>query len=80
MNLELRSSPRLDESPAILEDLTSEVATVGFGDFEWDEDKARSNLEKHGVSCQSRRKKKAMSNDETTQAEPSEASLAEMRK
>src|SRR4051812_19010965 len=26
------------------------MATVGFGDFEWDEDKARSNLEKHGVS------------------------------
>ncbi len=26
------------------------MATIGFGDFEWDEDKARSNLEKHGVS------------------------------
>jgi uncharacterized protein len=26
------------------------MATVGFGDFEWDEDRARSNLEKHGVS------------------------------
>jgi uncharacterized protein len=26
------------------------MATVGFGDFEWDEDKAHSNLEKHGVS------------------------------
>ncbi len=26
------------------------MATVGFGNFEWDEDKARSNLEKHGVS------------------------------
>ncbi|MET0792190.1 MAG: BrnT family toxin [Polyangiaceae bacterium] len=26
------------------------MATVGFGDFEWEEDKARSNLEKHGVS------------------------------
>jgi uncharacterized DUF497 family protein len=26
------------------------MATVGFGDFEWDEDKARSNFEKHGVS------------------------------
>ena len=26
------------------------MATVGFGDFEWDDDKARSNLEKHGVS------------------------------
>ena len=26
------------------------MATVGFGDFEWDEDKARSNLERHGVS------------------------------
>jgi len=26
------------------------MAAVGFGDFEWDEDKARANLEKHGVS------------------------------
>ncbi|MEO6601263.1 MAG: BrnT family toxin [Polyangiaceae bacterium] len=26
------------------------MATVGFGDFEWDEDKARSNVEKHGVT------------------------------
>jgi uncharacterized protein len=26
------------------------VATVVFGDFEWDEDKARSNLTKHGVA------------------------------
>jgi hypothetical protein len=26
------------------------MATVGFGDFEWDEDKARSSLEKHGVA------------------------------
>jgi uncharacterized DUF497 family protein len=26
------------------------VATVVEGDFEWDEQKARSNLEKHGVS------------------------------
>ena len=26
------------------------MATIGFGDFEWDEDKARSNFEKHGVS------------------------------
>jgi uncharacterized DUF497 family protein len=26
------------------------LATVVEGDFEWDEDKARSNLEKHGVS------------------------------
>ena len=108
------------------------MATVGFGDFERDEDKARSNLEKHGVSleeassvfldsyflatddptatdrfialgfspwrgsCSSftssaaRRseslapdepaapKEGPMSNDETTQVEPSEASLAEM--
>jgi hypothetical protein len=69
------------------------MATVGFGDFEWDEDKARSNFEKHGVSFESsaaRRfessapdeplasKERPMSNDETTQVEPSEASLAEM--
>jgi uncharacterized DUF497 family protein len=26
------------------------LATVVEGDFEWDEDKARSNFEKHGVS------------------------------
>ena len=26
------------------------VATVVFGDFEWDEEKARSNVAKHGVS------------------------------
>jgi uncharacterized DUF497 family protein len=26
------------------------VATVIEGDFEWDDEKARSNLEKHGVS------------------------------
>jgi uncharacterized DUF497 family protein len=26
------------------------VETVIFGDFEWDADKARVNLEKHGVS------------------------------
>jgi len=26
------------------------VAIVVFGDFEWDEDKARSNLTKHGVA------------------------------
>jgi RNA:NAD 2'-phosphotransferase (TPT1/KptA family) len=26
------------------------MATVGFGDFEWDEDKARSNVQNHGVS------------------------------
>ncbi|HEY2406930.1 MAG TPA: BrnT family toxin [Polyangiaceae bacterium] len=26
------------------------MATVGFGDFEWDDDKARSNIAKHGVS------------------------------
>ena len=26
------------------------MATVIEGDFEWDDDKARSNLEKHGVS------------------------------
>jgi uncharacterized protein len=26
------------------------MATVGFGDFEWDEDKARSNIATHGVS------------------------------
>lgn len=26
------------------------MATVVFGDFEWDEDKARSNLTKHGVA------------------------------
>ena len=26
------------------------MATVGFGDFEWDDEKAHSNLEKHGVS------------------------------
>ena len=30
--------------------LTHGVATVIEGDFEWDEEKARSNLEKHGVS------------------------------
>jgi hypothetical protein len=30
--------------------LTHGVATVIEGDFEWDEDKALSNLEKHGVS------------------------------
>jgi uncharacterized DUF497 family protein len=27
-----------------------EVATIVAGDFEWDEDKADSNLRKHGVS------------------------------
>ena|ERR1041384_7973980 len=26
------------------------MATVGFGDFEWDEEKARSNVQNHGVS------------------------------
>jgi uncharacterized protein len=26
------------------------MATVGFGDFEWDADKARSNVQTHGVS------------------------------
>ena len=30
------------------------MAAVGFGDFEWDEDKARSNLEKHRVSFEER--------------------------
>ena len=25
------------------------MATVVFGDFEWDEEKARANVEKHGV-------------------------------
>ena len=25
------------------------MATIVFGDFEWDEEKARSNLKKHGV-------------------------------
>ena len=56
------------------------MATVGFGDFEWDEDRARSNLEKHGVSFDelAARKEGPMSNDESTQVEPSEASLAEM--
>jgi uncharacterized DUF497 family protein len=29
---------------------SASVATVVFGDFEWDEAKARSNREKHGVS------------------------------
>ena len=26
------------------------MATTIFGDFEWDEEKARSNIQKHGVS------------------------------
>lgn len=26
------------------------MATIAFGDFEWDADKARINLDKHGVS------------------------------
>jgi len=30
--------------------LVHAVATVIEGDFEWDDEKARSNLEKHGVS------------------------------
>jgi hypothetical protein len=30
--------------------LSDAVATVVEGDFEWDPDKAQSNLEKHGVS------------------------------
>jgi hypothetical protein len=30
--------------------LVHAVATVVEGDFEWDDEKARSNLEKHGVS------------------------------
>jgi len=30
--------------------LVHAVATVTEGDFEWDDEKARSNLEKHGVS------------------------------
>lgn len=29
------------------------MATVSSGDFEWDEDKARSNLEKHGEEASS---------------------------
>lgn len=28
------------------------MATVVEGDFEWDEDKAASNVAKHGVSCE----------------------------
>lgn len=31
-------------------DTCSRVATVVFGDYEWDTDKAATNLEKHGVS------------------------------
>lgn len=52
------------------------MATVGFGDFEWDEDRARSNLEKHGVSFDelAARKEGPMSNEETTRVEPSEDS------
>jgi uncharacterized protein len=30
--------------------MLSGVATVVFGDYEWDTDKATANLEKHGVS------------------------------
>jgi len=30
--------------------LVHAVATVIEGDFEWDDEKSRSNLEKHGVS------------------------------
>ena len=26
------------------------MSTVGFGDFEWEEDKAESNIAKHGVT------------------------------
>jgi hypothetical protein len=33
----------------ILEDV---VATVIEGDFEWDDEKALSNLDKHGISSQ----------------------------
>lgn len=51
------------------------MATVGFGDFEWDEDK-RSESSAHDEPVAP--KEKPMSNDETTPAEPSEASLAEM--
>jgi hypothetical protein len=67
------------------------MAAVAFGDFELDEDKARSPA--FCSSCTSKRvdkvrssahdepaapKEKPMRNDETTQAEPSESSLAEM--
>jgi hypothetical protein len=52
------------------------VATVVFGDFEWDSDKADVNVAKHGVSFEEASTVWPMSNADNL--EPSAESVAEM--